>query len=130
MSKNALEGPDRKKVARVKNGAHTLSPSLSNLKSHSLFTVCKQFHGSRANIHLSNPFILVFGGPEFHLFYFPSSKGGHAIFFCLSQVCNFLRLANPQIANPQICTDLSENRKSANFLGVPIRKSQVRKFAR
>ncbi len=40
----------------------------------------------------------------------------------ISEVC--------QSANPKTCNDLSANRKSANFLGVPIRKSQIRKFSR
>ncbi len=47
-------------------------------------------------------------------------------------------IANPQIselcqshiANSQICNDESANHKSSNFLGVPTRKSQIRKFAR
>ncbi len=106
MSKNALEGPDRKNGRKDKKRSSHTFPSLSNLRSHSLFTVCKQFHGSRANIHLSNPFIRVFGGPGLQLFYFPSSKGEHANFFC-----------------PLHC-------KSSNFWGVPVRKSQNLKFAR
>jgi hypothetical protein len=70
-------------------------------------------------------------------------KGGHANYFFTPQIANprilglipqskirkFLRCASPQIANPQICNDYSVNRKSANILGVPDRKSQIRKFA-
>jgi hypothetical protein len=51
-------------------------------------------------------------------------KDGTQIFF-----------VRPQIANPQICNEITrktqiQNRKSANFLGVPIRKSQNLKFSR
>jgi hypothetical protein len=44
-----------------------------------------------------------------------------------SQVRKFLTCAIPQIANPQICNELSANSKSAQFLGVT--KSQNREFA-
>jgi hypothetical protein len=44
-----------------------------------------------------------------------------------SQNRKFLRCARPQIANPKICNDKFANQKSENFLGVPVRKSQIRK---
>ncbi len=47
-----------------------------------------------------------------------------------SQIRKFLRCVSLQIANPQICNDLSANTKSDNFRGVPVRKLQIRKFAR
>ncbi len=46
-----------------------------------------------------------------------------------SQVRKFLRCTSLQIANPHICNDYFANFKSANFLGVPVRKSQIPKFA-
>jgi hypothetical protein len=72
-------------------------------------------------------------------------KGGHGNFFVCPQNANpqvlglipqskiskLLRCANPQIANLQICKDSQiANRKSASFLGVPVRKSQIHKFAK
>jgi hypothetical protein len=47
-----------------------------------------------------------------------------------TQIRKFLRCVSLQIANPQICNDLSANTKSENFCGVPVRKLQIRKFAR
>ncbi len=47
-----------------------------------------------------------------------------------SQIRKFLRCVSLQLTNPQICNDLSENTKSENFRGVPVRKLQIRKFAR
>jgi hypothetical protein len=47
-----------------------------------------------------------------------------------SQIRKSLRFASPQIANPQICNDKSANRKPENFLGVPARELEIRKFAR
>jgi len=47
-----------------------------------------------------------------------------------SQIRKFMRCASPQIANPRICNYFSANRKSANSLGVPVRKFQIRIFAR
>ncbi len=67
-----------------------------------------------------------------------SPKAGKQIFLLVrkwqilqqSQIRKFLRCTSPQIANWQICNDLSANRNSANFLGVPVRNSQIRKFAK
>jgi hypothetical protein len=47
-----------------------------------------------------------------------------------SQIRKFLRCASPQIAKPKICNEQFANHKSTNFFGVPVRKSQIRKFAR
>jgi hypothetical protein len=63
------------------------------------------------------------------LFFFVSPQIANPQIFGLipqAQICTFLRCASPQIANPKICA----NRKTTNFLVVPVHKSQICKFAR
>jgi hypothetical protein len=45
------------------------------------------------------------------------------------QIRKFLRYASSQILNPQISFDWSTNRKSANFLGDPVRKWHIGQFS-